>query len=222
MALSNWDTLAIDHTSSPVEGSFAASSGELSVDIYKNWIYIRSEEMWHEGSGFSCPTVMEIQEGVFRFGRVNALVVRGPSEGVYLCAWETTYVKDMPPMTRLMAGMGIYGYRGGEWVGVTEEHVTFLKQLIESKVAEHELPQDFLSLDWTAARRFNQGDAFFAGEFGVETPDAVAGDPGTPLFNDALEGLKIRLDDPEDPIHEQLKPLKDLLAGEDELESPPD
>jgi len=209
MALSNWDTFAVDVTGA-CDGGFAASQGDVSVEIYKNWLSVRSPSLWHEGCGFSEPVVATVEEGRLKIGAVQMLARRGPSDGVYCCLWESVYGRDgegnlLPGITRTMAGIGIYGFVDEEWVGVTDEHLTFLAAMIREGLASYDLPREFAELDLGAGRRFNQGDVFFAGVFGVETPTAEVGDPGQPLFDDALEGFKAR-----HPDFSAEPPLSDL------------
>lgn len=200
MAASNWDTFALDSAGEPSDGLFQASRGDLSVEIYKNWLYVRSPSMWVPGRfAFAEPTIMEIQQGELRVGGVEIYAVRGPSHeldngGVYCCISEHIYEKDMPVIERFMVGIGIYGYRDDEWVGVTAEHVDYLRKVLTEAAAEHCIPEAAAELDLNAGRRFNQGDRFFARAFGIETPTAQAGEPGRPMINDAQEGLQRQID----------------------------
>lgn len=160
MALSNWDTLAVNQDGDPVAGTLVSPMG-VEVAIYKNWLYVRDAKAWREGGAYVADTVMEIREGVIRYLDVDIHAARGPQEGVY------AVVEARPPRVPLveaceacgakagsrhhvwgcaveprivMIGCGVYGFAergddgegGGDatWVGVTPESVAFLRAWI--------------------------------------------------------------------------------------------
>lgn len=45
VALSNWDTLAIDHNNNSINGVIKSKMG-VTVRIYKNWLYIEDNIAW--------------------------------------------------------------------------------------------------------------------------------------------------------------------------------
>ena len=59
MALSNWDTFAVDEKGEPTDGRFTSALG-VEVEIYKNWLYVRDEQAWRDGGRFVSPTVMSM------------------------------------------------------------------------------------------------------------------------------------------------------------------
>lgn len=205
MALSNWDTLAVDLEGQPIDGSFT-SPGGASVAIYKNWLYIRDEKAWHDGS-FVKPTIMQIQHGELDYHDVDIVAIRGPQNGVYVACWHVS-----KKTVTGMVGCGVSGYYGSEWVGVQPESVKFLQEWISaSEKSFHEeliqsLAKDFDEdcvkrigktkeefIEETRAERhfvfreeiarvkidkglrFNQGDAYFAEKLGFEIPATETG-----------------------------------------------
>lgn len=90
-----------------------------------------------------------------------------------------------------------------QFVGVTAESLTFLQTMITELAGEphykdgeaiEQWPESNLRrIDLTAAQRFNQGDAFFAEHFGIDTPTSGVEKPDEPLITAAIEGMKTRL-----------------------------
>lgn len=125
MALSNWDTAALDEQSRPTNGVFVSPVG-ISVRIYKSWLYIDDPAGWRPKGSFTEPTVAQINDGSLWYKDVKIRAWRGPSDGIYVVVWSG-YDKNI----RCMVGCGVYGFLdNGEWTGVTDEHIEFLKKKI--------------------------------------------------------------------------------------------
>lgn len=82
MALSDYDTLAIDLNSNPTNGVFTTPLGVIAR-IYKNWIYVTDEGAWREGDPFIDGVVMQIQHGELRYRDLHVFAKRGPKNGIY-------------------------------------------------------------------------------------------------------------------------------------------
>lgn len=188
MALSNWDTLAVDETGAPLTDPLLTTAGGVSFVFYKNWVYVRSPELWFPGCGFTSPTIAQIDEGEVRIGGASLLAVRGPRDGIYALVTEQVHNGE-GWRQRAMIGCACEAYVGDTWTGVGEAEVAFLQAFLRERADE------FGDLDLGRAVRHNQGDAFFAGRFGIETPSSAPGRAEEPLFLDALEGMKRRLGD---------------------------
>jgi hypothetical protein len=161
MALSNWDTLAVDENSKSTNGVFESALG-VTVEIYKNWLYVRDPKAWQEGGAFVEPTIMEVHDGSFRYKDVQIVAKRGPKTGVYAVVWTQTF-PDVPstaekdcedcgakageahnsscktygePSWKIMAGIGCYGYEGDEFVGVDVAEIEFLRAMIDESESE--------------------------------------------------------------------------------------
>jgi len=162
MALSNWDTLAVDETGESTNGVFVSPLG-VSVEFYKNWLYVRDRKGWQEGGRFVEPTVMQVDHGSLSYKDVSICAVRGPQNGVYAVVESTIYPpsltgdcskckakakshwheKGCPDFVDtkylVMVGCGVYGYSGEDWVGVDDESKKFLVDWIQ-KSSEEEIP----------------------------------------------------------------------------------
>lgn len=171
MALSNWDTLALNQDG-PCDGNFVSPLG-ISVGIYKNWLYVLDPQMARAGGRFdaSTGTVMQVDAGSISYHDVQIEAVRGPQAGIY------TVVQDGD---QVMIGCGVYGWaeREGDdivisssedfdryvpppWLGVEPESVEFLYiTALELLGVDHPM---MAPARWENLVRFNQGDAVLAG-----------------------------------------------------------
>jgi len=126
MAVSNWDTLALNEKGEPIRGSYVSPAG-VEVTIYKNCVYVRDERAWTSDIGWAEPTVMQIREGDVAYKDVSIRAVRGPQAGVYVAAFHV----DWEPEKRVVSGMigvGAAAYlNNGEYAGVQPECVEFLR-----------------------------------------------------------------------------------------------
>lgn len=188
MALSNWDTLAVDLKGRPVAGHFESPLG-VKVAIYKNWLYVRDPKAWRAGL-FCEPTVMEIQNGELSYLDVRIVAKRGPQEGVYAAIYSRT-----GDAVAGIVGCGVYGFDDDKWIGVQASSVAFLKEMIgvRSEFDGHkfyELPDEVATVDLSGATRFNQGDKYFADYAGVDTPATQPGQSGEPVFTKIIENMK--------------------------------
>lgn len=138
MALSSWDTFALNKDSEPIRG-YAENHNGVGIEIYKNWLYIHDDTMKdlfnedaHKFSGdyestpadqhygFTGTVVMQIQEGFVRYGGWDIYVERGPKNGVYVVAesHQTDYEAEdedggrtYPTLRQdVLVGCGVYGY----------------------------------------------------------------------------------------------------------------
>lgn len=100
MALSNWDTCAIDQNNQSIDGTIVSTSKpDYSVAIYKNWAYLY----------FQNNIVGTIQFGEIAFGPFSIHAERGPDNGIYILVEETIYEPDKQ-QAFILLGCGIYGY----------------------------------------------------------------------------------------------------------------
>jgi hypothetical protein len=100
MALSNWDTLAISETGESINGKITSACG-VTVEFYKNWLYVQDPKGWHGDGAFSEPVVMEIRSGSLEYHDVRIEAARGPQNGCYAIVKTGKQV---------MAGCGVSGY----------------------------------------------------------------------------------------------------------------
>jgi len=188
MALSNWDTMAVDKPP-PFRERYLTSPLGVSVSIYKNWLYVRDAHAWQEGGAFIEPTVMEVQEGNLCYKDLKILAFRGPQEGVYVAAWSGwTHLGTL----KGMVGCGVYGYEGETFVGVQSASAAWLQERLTGDEYRHKVPKELRNvlLSKSELDRFNQGDAFFAKHLGVDTPATGLGEVGPPVLEQALKEIK--------------------------------
>lgn len=169
MALSNWDTLAFGPDAQACNGVFESLThpGD-SIEIYKNWIYVRSRDMWKDGRSYTEPTIAQIQSGDTSILSFEIEVIRGSQQNaIFVFAKEFVYSDKkeseegwFKPYYRRFGGIGCYGYDEDKWLGVTpetlkeffdwllirdggtetaaKEHLGMIKELIEQTAYEGE------------------------------------------------------------------------------------
>lgn len=139
MALSDWDTLAVDHNSAALAG-YSKNHKGVGVEIYKNFLYIHDKEarqgfaplavagpideehtdLATKHYGFTSDVVMQVDHGILRYGGWSIYAERGPKNGVYVVAYssQTDYAttdedgkKTYPKISEyLLVGCGVSGY----------------------------------------------------------------------------------------------------------------
>lgn len=206
MALSNWDTLALNEKGESIGGEFRSPLGVV-VRFYKNWLYVNDAVAWVEGGSFVQDTVMQVQTGDFVYKDVRILATRGPQNGIYAAVYTTVYERPSPGCDKCkvargryhadgcpdkvptyvvgMVGCGVYGYSSDEWVGVDEESRFHLGCWITDD--DTDLPDDLRNVDLTKALRFNQGDAYLAERLGQATPTTLPGQAAPSILSQSLQ-----------------------------------
>ncbi len=191
MALSNWDTLALNKEGKPTNGVFKSTQG-IMVSIYKNWLYVEDKDAWRDEDAFVEPIVMEIQEGRLTYKTIQILAKRGPQNGIYCVVYTLPY-RDEKEKFNLMAGIGCYGFDGDKWVGVEPASVEYMAKLCTNdgelfEAADWmEVEEALHNIDFSKALRFNQGDAFFAIHGGVSTPASKVGKAEEPVIMKVID-----------------------------------
>lgn len=166
MALSNWETLAVNAKGEPINGVFVSKLG-VSVEFYKNWLYVRDPKGWLEGGHFIEPTVMKVESCELAYKDVRIIAKRGPQDGIYAVIYSQRFERvpeggctacgkqdkvhkygthgelelpfhasDCPVVFDCMVGIGCYGYEDREFVGVKAESVEFLKAWLNTSSQE--------------------------------------------------------------------------------------
>lgn len=180
MALSNWATLAWNENGEPCDGSLKAEG--VSIDIYKNWIYVRDENAWKEGSVFNKPTIMEISEGQIEYHRFKIIVSRSQNGALFVVA---EYISKDQKENKQLMGIGAYGYDDANYVGVTEETKEEFFNWIKTSKEDWQFT---ILVDVTKIKdfkTFNQGDQYIADKFGLETPVNT----DEPILSKALKNI---------------------------------
>lgn len=160
MALSNWDTLSFDDSGKPTDGELKNKDGGI-VRIYKNWIYVSDPVMWDRTSHFVEPTICQIQNGWLTLAGFEINSVRCNRQNSVFCLvswqeWKGKGDKIKLVATHKMAGIGCYGYRGRDFVGVEKKTLALFLNWLKG-----EDPEFAKKINPSNAQRFNQGDAYF-------------------------------------------------------------
>ena len=190
MALSNYDELAFDETGEPTVGHLACPDG-VAVEVYKNWLHVLDEKAWRDGGRFSTPLVIRLTKGDLCYRSLWIKAKRGPKEGVYVLAWTGTGEK-----LRVLVAIGCYGWENDLWLGIEQEEIYYLQSCLLGWYAEipQEVKEALGRIDWTASRRFNQGDAFFASTTGsaLQSSSPLSGEVANPpmIMGQKKEGEK--------------------------------
>lgn len=162
MALSNWDTAAWDQDGNPIEGKLTV--GQISIEIYKNWIYVRDPERWAKGLyGYSNNVVMEIQFGDITYRGFRIRAVRGPQNSI-MAVVEHGY--KFQGNYQAMFAIGGYAYYRNKCVGVQQ------KTIEKFRTVKYFQDEGIIFPEFKVLRRYNQGDAFLSKElFGAKIKD---------------------------------------------------
>jgi hypothetical protein len=104
MALSNWEMLAFNDEGTP--GTGAMTTGPASVEIYKNKMYVRDDRMWHGGSRWIKPTIMEVYDGHFLVSDFEVFATRHWRQNSFFCYVEANLESNV----RRMCGIGCYAF----------------------------------------------------------------------------------------------------------------
>ena len=185
MALSNWDTLAVNQNGEPTNGVFTSPLG-VGVTIYKNWLYISDEKAWEAGGAYIKPTVMEIMKGSIVYKDTHIFAKRGPQSGIFCIVHVPTWSPGSNNIFTAMVGAGVYGFDGEDWAGVNDDSMRFLIRMLKDDETPHELK----NLDLSKALRFNQGDEYFATRLGGDVPATEVGKAEPTIMSKLIENMK--------------------------------
>lgn len=212
MALSNWDHFGITNT-----GEFASSVKSnlgYSIELYKNWLYVRDPQAWQEGAGYISPIVMEIREGDFNYKQHRIIAKRGPQNGIF-----TVILKPYADTPEIFVGCGVYGYEGDQWVGVNAESMKFLEDWINENSTmsreeaikllnawqfenpteeqidhvmrpDYTFDEDVRTIKLSEGKRMNSGDVYFNKNLGLNTQPTKPGEAGKPMINTIIDAMK--------------------------------
>ena len=181
MSLSNWSTLAWDK-----DGKSAGSKLEaegVSVEIYKNWLYIRDENSWNEEFRYAKPTIMEMSEGQITYHGFSIIAGRGSNGELFVVVEYNN--RDHTEKSQLI-GIASYGYDEDNYVGVTDKTKEEFFDWIKTSREDWWFPINVDLDNIKDCGQFNQGDAFFAKELGFKIPINT----GKPILTEMLENMK--------------------------------
>jgi hypothetical protein len=193
MALSNWDTFAIDHKGKAMTKDFISPLG-IRVGVRKSWLYVESEKLWQKGGNYCEHVISTINEGNLGIADINIRAKRlsDDTEGIVAIVW-CGYVGQRG--FRAMATIGCYGYKGNEFIGVTGEQKGELLELFDELDKNCDLNADKLVCMRNAiidpkSKRYNQGDRYFADKLKVNIPTTKVGQANEPVLGQMLKGVQ--------------------------------
>lgn len=202
MALSNWDTFAVNEKGEPTTGTLEAFSG-IEVSLYKNELLVADAKAHATGSHFSEPIVIIMQHGEIQYKDVLIYATRGPKNGIYVVVESVKYHENAAPERRVMIGIGCYGYADNdEWVGVEAAEINFLKTWLnhgervvmstsegeQESYFTYDFSEEIREIPLDAGLRYNQGDAYFAAHEDGEIPATPPGEATTPVLEQMVKG----------------------------------
>ena len=160
MAMSNWDAMAWDEKGKSSDGLLVIKN--VSIEIYKNWAYLKDEKAWEKDGAFIKHTIMQVHMGNFTYKNFKIVAKRGKQNSIYIVVEYNNYDKKIK---KYLYGIGCYAYKGDIMVGVEEntlkDYLKWLKKVSEEDYLDYVEPKEKI--------RFNQGDAFFIGKNGAKT-----------------------------------------------------
>lgn len=177
MALGNWATMCWDENGKPVLGRL--TEGEVTIEIYKNWIYIHDSAGWQERHGFSRAVVGEIHSGCVTYKRFRIIVDRHQTQNAMFFIIEyREYEKYETTKLRQLFGVACYGYEGEERVGVTPETTTAFIEWLDEIQDRWDIwwPIRPNTNDWKESMQYNQGTAYLLEKVGVEGLKKLTGE----------------------------------------------
>jgi len=188
MALSNWDTFAMTHENKPCGGVYTSPRG-ISVEIYKNWIYLKDKD-WNKVGDWH--PVMEIYDAKIHYKDVN-VVSKFINHTIYVATWSG--YDDNDNSLRGMVGIGTMGHDvKGQYVGVTARHLIRLKKFLNTKsiICSIEIPEVLKNLDLQKGKRFNQGDKFFSKTIGTDIQCSYIDEAKEPILSHFIKNMKVK------------------------------
>lgn len=155
MALSNWAICAWDEKGRMSNGSF--QFGKVTIELYKNWAYLRDEKAWTKKSGYTKPTISTIEVADIDYKGITIYAKRGLLNSIYLIVNYHYWGK--PDKTLYGIGSYAYDYKGSH-VGIRKSvfnsFVKWIKELNKKESVAVVEPKNPM---W-----FNQGDYFLGSD----------------------------------------------------------
>jgi len=181
MALSNYDSLVMNHKGEPCKGEYVSPLG-IEVKVYKDWLYVEDNFSWRKGVYFAEPTVMEINSGVLTYKDVNIICVQRESKHcdtvTCFCIWNGWEHRDT--LTGIV-GACQFGNIQPDVINVLQ---SFLND--EHSVSMIDIPEIFKNFDLSVSKRFKQGDMYFHDKIGTDIQCTVPGEAKGSMFGQLL------------------------------------
>ena len=119
MALGNWDYISWNNQGK--DGNDYYRSKGISIELYKNWAYVYSREIWKilKLNSFAFPTICAIDRGELDLFHLKIYAERFPK-------FQEAFFIIVVDKGKIWGGIGVYGYKlmkdpskcGDIWLGV--------------------------------------------------------------------------------------------------------
>jgi hypothetical protein len=174
MTLSDFDALSIDEQSRPGTGVSVSSPAGVCVTVWHNWANVIDRRAWTPAAVLPMPVAATVHHGEITYLDTHVVAARGPQDGIYLATWFESQGE--------LIGMVAIGclFDGS---GVLPPSVEHLRSVLVEWADADRVPFQLARLDFSAALRFNQGDAYVAQNAGFPTSCTPPGRAGTPLIH---------------------------------------
>lgn len=193
MALSNWDTFAMGHNGNPCRGIFVSGQG-VSVEIYKNWIYLKDKSWNKIGERFVRTYVMQIYDARIDYKDV-CVASKFINHTIYMAVWSYKFNEDDIDEYKGMVGIGTMAHSDKEdkYVGVTDKQIKRLDKFLKTKTIIYvvQIPEILQKLDLNKGKRYNQGDMFFHDKIGLDTQCSNVGEAQDTHFGKFIKNMKV-------------------------------
>ncbi len=188
MKLSDWDVLSVDELSRPSNGTSSVSPAGLRVDVRNRTVEITSGSHWSATGGFTKPIIGEMTEGRLQLHDIYIIAYRDECDRLLWCTWFWDTAE-----LQMTCGIVVNGWDehppsvpGGKntflWTGVRPHDVEVLKDWLEAKASNNDVPSQAGQLAFGNALRFNQGDRFIARGGQFPCPATLIGASCLPLI----------------------------------------
>lgn len=164
MALSNWDTFAMNEKSKSCEAIFKSPRGVV-VKAYKNWLHIEDGTSHQNNNNISTSVIMTMYSGEITFRDTNIICSFQEDENdedmnrTLFCIWNPDYETKI---TKGICGICQFG-------DINHESIDCLQKFLASTdYINFGIPNEFINLDLSKGRKYNQGDMFFHKELDTE------------------------------------------------------
>jgi len=192
MALSNWDTFAINEKNDSCRGEFISPLG-VKVKVYKNWLSVEDKVAWRKGSGYIEPVVMKIYTSEIEYMDVNII-----SEYQYQYTEEYGADDDFNrTLFCIWSGWcwdntikGIVGIC--KFDDIQKEDIEALRVFLNKSDNRYErIPNIFKNINLSKGKRYNQGDMFFHETLGTDTQCTVPGEAKLTVFEKLIKNTRV-------------------------------
>lgn len=170
MALSNYDTFAMNEMGKSCKGEFVSPLG-IKVKVYKDCLHVEDEFGWQKEGVFREPTVMDINISCLVYKDVNIICTQRPTKHcdntTLFCVWNGWECDNT------MNGIvGVCQFGNIQPDAIKELHEALISNFNSDYYI---IPELFKLIDLSKGKRFNQGDMCFHDKIGTDKQCTLLG-----------------------------------------------